>query len=200
MTAPIMEGAEPQSWPGGPDGILVIHGFTGNPQSLRPLAQRFAEVGYAVELPLLPGHGTAIEDMLDTTWSDWSSSAEAAYDELAARCDKVLVAALSMGGVIAVWLAARHPEIAGLVLVNPATVPPAEGVADVLRGMVEAGTEVTDGIGSDIAKEGNVELAYKGTPLRPLISLLEVGPEIDGLLGEVRCPILLMNSPQDHVV
>jgi carboxylesterase len=195
-----MAGAEPQSWAGGPNGVLVLHGFTGNPQSLRSLAGRFAAEGHAVELPLLPGHGTALEDMLDTGWSDWSAAAEAAYTELAARCEKVLVAALSMGGTLAVWLAARHPEIAGLVLVNPATLPPAEGMHDLIKGMVDAGTELMDGIASDVAKEGSRELAYDKTPLRPLLSLLEAAPTIDAGLADVRCPILLFTSTQDHVV
>ena len=185
---------------GGPNGVLVVHGFTGNPQSMRPLAERFAAEGYTVELPLLPGHGTAIEDMLETSWADWSAAAEAAYQDLASRCDKVIVAGLSMGGTIAVWLSANHPEIAGLVLVNPATMPPADDMATMLQAMVDAGTEVMDGIGSDVAKEGSEELAYKGTPLRPLLSLLAAGPELDGRLADIHCPIILFTSTNDHVV
>ncbi len=57
MNQPI-PGAEPWSAAGGPLGVLVLHGFTGNPQSMRSLAEAFAAAGYTVELPLLPGHGT----------------------------------------------------------------------------------------------------------------------------------------------
>ena len=116
----VLAGAEPFSASGGPHGALVVHGFTGCPQSMRGLAQAFAAAGFATELPLLPGHGTSVDDMLATRWADWSGAAESAYDELAARCDRVVVAGLSMGGTITAWLATRHPEIAGLVLVNPA--------------------------------------------------------------------------------
>src|SRR2546428_9012211 len=84
---PVLPGAEPFSAPGGPHGALVLHGFTGSPQSMRGLAKAFAAAGFAVELPLLPGHGTTIEDMATTGWDDWSGTAEAAYQELAARCD-----------------------------------------------------------------------------------------------------------------
>src|SRR5438445_9825017 len=119
MPSPIIPGAEPWSAKGGPNGALVVHGFTGCPQSMRPLARAFAAAGFAVELPLLPGHGTSVDDMLTTTWDDWSGCAERAYVDLAARCQRVVVAGLSMGGTLTVWLAAHHPEFAGIVVVNP---------------------------------------------------------------------------------
>ena len=71
-THPVLPGCEPWSSPGGgPNGVLVLHGFTGSPVSMRPLAEVFAEAGFAVELPRLPGHGTAVEDMIETGWDDW---------------------------------------------------------------------------------------------------------------------------------
>src|SRR5207253_2655684 len=122
-SVPVMPGAEPFSAPGGPHGALVLHGFTGTPQSMRGLANAFAAAGYTVELPLLPGHGTSVEDMATTTFADWSAAAERAYEDLAARCERIVVAGLSMGGTLAARLAARHPEISGLVLVNGAFAP-----------------------------------------------------------------------------
>ncbi len=77
MTAPIIPGAEPWSADGtNGHGALVLHGFTGNCNSMRGLAEAFHAAGYSVELPLLPGHGTAIEDMLPTTWASsfWVAS------------------------------------------------------------------------------------------------------------------------------
>src|SRR3954462_15681659 len=132
MTAPIIPGAEPESIDGGPHGALVLHGFTGNPNSMRGVAHALAAAGFAVELPLLPGHGTSVDDMLETRWDDWSGAAEAAFCELQARSRNVLVAGLSMGGTITSWLAARHPEIAGIVLVNPAVEPPAESFMEAI--------------------------------------------------------------------
>lgn len=180
--------------------MLVLHGFTGSPQSMRPLAEALAARGHSVELPLLPGHGTAVEDMLPTRWSDWSEAAEAAYAELAARSRAVAVVALSMGGSLACLLASRHPEIKGLGLVNPLVEPPAESFRDVLRGILAEGTELVPGIGSDIAKEGASELSYPGTPVAAVLSLFE---GIDGLapdLPSIRCPVLLLSSREDHVV
>src|ERR1700730_14201720 len=120
MSDPVMPGAEPLSVAGGPAAALVLHGFTRSPHSMRPIAEALAAAGFTVELPLLPGHGTSVDDMLQTSWDDWSSAAEAAYLELAGRAERVVVAGLSMGGTLACWLAARHPELAGLVCINPA--------------------------------------------------------------------------------
>jgi len=97
---------------------------------MRPLAQALAAAGFSVELPLLPGHGTSVGDMVPTRWSDWSSVAEAAYGDLAGRSDRVFVAGLSMGGSLAIWLAERHSDIAGIIVVNPLVDPPASSFRD----------------------------------------------------------------------
>jgi len=98
MTTAIMTGCEPYSFAGGPCGVLVLHGFTGNPVSMRPLAEACAKAGFTVELPRLPGHGTSLEDLMTTGWADWSATALASFDDLAAKCSKVAVVGLSMGG------------------------------------------------------------------------------------------------------
>ncbi len=180
--------------------MLVLHGFTGNPQSMRPLAEALAGEGYTVELPLLPGHGTAVQDMIPTRWSDYAEAAEAAYRDMAGRCDAVAVAALSMGGTLACWLAEHHPEIVGLVVVNPFIDPPAESYRDVLRGILESGTEVAPGVGSDIAQEGSTELAYPGSPIAAALSLFEGIDAVAAGLGRITCPVLLLSSRDDHVV
>jgi carboxylesterase len=201
-TAEILPGAEPMSIAGDATGVLVVHGFTGNPQSMRGLAEAFGAAGFTVELPLLPGHGTELAQMLTTDWSDWSGAIDAAYADLAARTDRVFVAGLSMGGTLSLWLAEQHPEIAGIVLVNPACPPPGSG-AELLAGlqaMVDAGTELMDGIGSDIADPDQGELAYGQTPLRPLISLFSNAEDVASGIGAIECPALLLTSPQDHVV
>ncbi|HTC85081.1 MAG TPA: alpha/beta fold hydrolase, partial [Candidatus Acidoferrum sp.] len=160
MSSPILPGAEPFSAPGGPDGVLVVHGYTGSPGSLRQLAQAFAGAGFAVELPLLPGHGTAVEDLVPTRFEDWAGVAEAAYLDLAARSRRVVVAGLSMGGFLATWLYRRHPEIAGLIVVNPMIEPPAESFLDMMRGVLATGAVSIPGIGSDIADPASHELSY----------------------------------------
>jgi carboxylesterase len=195
----IIPGCEPWSAAGGPHGVLVLHGFTGNPQSMRGLAEAFAAAGFAVELPLLPGHGTSVDDMLGTDWSHWSAAAEAAFQDLAGRVDRVVVAGLSMGGSLTCWLASRHPEIAGIVCVNAAVSVP-DTMVDALQEMLDGGIDRIPAIGGDVADPDQGEKAYDATPLAPLLSLAAAADEFRDDLGKIACPVLIMNSPQDHVV
>ena len=198
---PIIPGAEPWSADGtNGHGALVVHGFTGNPSSMRALAEELHDAGFAIEMPLLPGHGTTVEDMMTTGWADWSNAAEEAYSALAARVDKVVVVGLSMGGALASWLASRHPEAAGLAVINPVVEMPAESFLEILTGVLDAGMEVTPAIGSDIALPGGVENAYEAVPVRPAISMYAGVKELNERLGEIRCPALIITSRQDHVV
>jgi carboxylesterase len=200
MSDPVMPGAEPLSAAGGPAAALVLHGFTGSPHSMRPIAEALAAAGFTVEMPLLPGHGTSVDDMLQTSWDDWSSAAEAAYLELSGRAERMVVAGLSMGGTLACWLAARHPELAGLVCINPAVEPAADSFLEMLQGFLDTGATTMPGIGSDIAKPDVTELAYEATPIAPIRSLMLAITELEPRLADIRCPLLLFNSPQDHVV
>jgi len=167
---------------------------------MRGLAVVLADAGFTVEMPLLPGHGTAVEDMIPTRWEDWSSAAEAAYVDLAARCEAVIVVGLSMGGTLSVWLGEHHPEIAGLVLVNPLVVSPGPEMVEGVKAMLELGEETIPGIGSDIALEGSVESAYDQVPLRAAESLFGAAAEVGAHLDSVVSPVLLFTSVQDHVV
>jgi carboxylesterase len=202
MNAPVLPGADAWSHDGTlGTGVLTIHGFTGNPSSMRGMAEALADAGFHVELPRLPGHGTAIDDMIPTRWDDWTAEVESAYRRLAARTDSVVVAGLSMGGSLTLWTGLQHPEVAGLVCVNPAAVPQPPEIIAMFDEMIEGGTETMPGIGSDIADPDTVEIAYEGTPLRALRSLV-----VDGLApmseryGELKMPLRLFTSRQDHVV
>jgi carboxylesterase len=167
---------------------------------MRALGEAFADAGFSVELPLLPGHGTSVEDLLATDWGDWSSAAEEAYQEITAHCDRVVVAGLSMGGTLTLWLASRHPEISGVVTVNPLVEPAADSFLESLRATVEAGVDRFPGVGSDIAKPDVVESAYPETPIQPLLSLFVAAGELSTHLPEINVPLLLLSSRTDHVV
>ena len=165
---------------------------TANPERTRP--RRF-------ELPRLPGHGTTVEEMKQTSWADWTGEVEDAYQRLAARTDRIVVGGLSMGGSLTLWTALQHPEVAGLVCINPATQPQPPEVMEMLHGMVQDGADHMPGIGADLADPDATETAYEQTPLRPLISLVEDGlAPMSPRYGEITCPLLLLTSPQDHVV
>jgi carboxylesterase len=199
----LLAGAEPFSsgaaTPAGA-GALVLHGFTGSPHSVRGVATALAAAGLAVEAPLLPGHGTAPDDMVATTWADWRAAAEAAWLDLATRCESVVVFGLSMGGSLAAALAADHPQTAGIAVVNPYIDPPAPSFQDLLRGLLAAGETWVPGIGSDIARPGSREIGYSGTPIAPLLSLSQALDRLRPRLGRIACPVLIMTSRVDHVV
>ena len=81
-------------------GVLLLHGFTGSPASMRPWGELLAQRSWTVRVPRLPGHGTRWQDMNITRWEDWYSEADRNLRELTSRCDRVFVAGLSMGGAL----------------------------------------------------------------------------------------------------
>ncbi|MGQ0618211.1 MAG: alpha/beta hydrolase [Acidimicrobiia bacterium] len=202
MPAPIIPGAEPWSAGDGPHGALVLHGFTGNPSSMRGLAEVLHHAGFAVDLPLLPGHGTSVEDMIATGWADWLGAATEALARLSGRLPdegRVVVVGLSMGASITAWLGGEHPGLAGLVCINPIVFEP-PNLRPVIQGFVDAGGVVIQTIASDIALPGVKESAYADTPLVPLLSLFEAADGMAERMGRIECPVLIMTSRNDHVV
>jgi carboxylesterase len=105
--------------PGGKEGALLLHGFTGSPMELSGLGQRLHAAGLSVSIPRLPGHGTRGDDFLQTGWRDWLRAAVDAWADMSVRCKTVHVVGHSMGGILAVLLASRFP-VGKLVLLAPA--------------------------------------------------------------------------------
>ncbi|MFB7274457.1 alpha/beta hydrolase [Streptomyces sp. NPDC056244] len=196
---PVLPGAEPYRHEGGEVGVLLCHGFTGSPQSLRPWAEHLAGHGLTVSLPLLPGHGTRWQDMQLTGWQDWYAEVDRALRELQERCRQVFVAGLSMGGTLALRLAAKHgPSVGGVMVVNPGIAT--HGAAARLLPVVRHFVPTVKGLAGDIAKEGVTELGYDRVPLHAAYSLRNFFGLVDGALPQVTQPLLLLHSPQDHVV
>jgi carboxylesterase len=196
---PVLAGAEPFRHEGGEVAVLLCHGFTGSPQSLRPWAEYLAEHGLTVSLPLLPGHGTRWEDLRITGWQDWYAEVDRELRALRERRAKVFVAGLSMGGALALRLAAKHGDaVSGVVVVNPAN--KVHGLAAHALPVVRHLVPATKGIASDIAKPDSRELGYDRVPLHAAHSLRRFFRIVDGELPQVTQPVLLLHSPQDHVV
>ena len=196
---PVLPGAEPYRHEGGEAGVLLCHGFTGSPQSLRPWAEYLAERGLTVSLPLLPGHGTRWEDMQLTGWQDWYAEVDRELRSLRERCSDVFVAGLSMGATLALRLAAKHGEaVGGVVVVNPAN--RMHGFSPYALPVARHLVRTSKGIASDIAKEGSAELGYDRVPLHAAHSLRNFFRLVDGELPQVTQPLLVLRSPQDHVV
>jgi carboxylesterase len=191
--------AEPFSADGGPVGVVVSHGFTGMPGSMRSWAEHLAAAGYTVRLPLLPGHGGTWQDTNRTRWPQWYETIEASYRELSARCEKVFAVGLSMGGTLVTRLAEEHPDgLAGLVLVNPAYGTRRRDAK--LAPYIGWAVRSRPSIGGDIKKPGSVEPAGDRTPIVAFASLQKLWKVTLADLGSVRAPILMFRSVEDHVV
>lgn len=167
---------------------------------MRPTAARLAARGLTVEVPLLPGHGTAVEDLVPLGWPDWSAAAEEAYVGLRARCERVAVVGHSMGGTIACWLAERHPEVKGIAVVNPLVEPFGDEVRSGARALLDAGTTLWTGEAPDTADPTVTFPTYEGTPLSAFLSLNEGAEEVAMGLGRITCSVLVISSRADHVV
>lgn len=192
---------DPMTAPGHGDlariGVVVSHGFSGSPESVRPWAEHFAAQGFAVRMPLLPGHGTSWQEMSRTPWQRWYSEVERAYFELASTCEQVFVAGLSMGGALALRIAEHHP-VAGLALVNPAlaVVDPRAKLAGLMQYVLKS----TPAIGNDILKPGAEEYAYDRTPVASVAQLMKLIKDTSGNLAKVTAPITVFHSTVDHIV
>lgn len=195
----VLAGAEPFAADGGPVGALVLHGFTGSPQSIRPWAEALADAGLTVSAPRLPGHGTRWQDMARTRWSDWYGEVERAFETLRVRCDEVFVCGLSMGGTLALRLAEeRSAELSGVVVVNASLGTDRKDAK--LLPVAQLFVRTFPGIADDIKADGVHELGYDKMPLKPAYSLAKAWTLVRNELGRITAPMLVFRSREDHVV
>ncbi|RJP67000.1 MAG: alpha/beta fold hydrolase [Candidatus Abyssobacteria bacterium SURF_17] len=197
------EKVAPFRFDGGPIGCLLIHGFMGLPCVMRELGEYLAERGISVLCKPLPGHSTTPEDMMRTTWYDWYNACREDLADLSSLCDSVFLCGLSMGGTLSLHLAAHHAQeykVAGVVTYGAPVhmkgpllplLPIAKKVVSFLKVPEK---DVADPAGRDLAR------SYDRVPLACLSSLLELLAHVKHDLQDVRVPVLLMQSKNDHVV
>jgi carboxylesterase len=196
---PLLPGAEAFSHEDGPTGVLLCHGFTGSPQSLRPWAEYLAAAGLSVSLPRLPGHGTTWQEMARTRWEDWFAEVNRAFEELRTWSDEIFVMGLSMGGCLALRLAELHgPAVGGLVLVNPSVA--ADTRLFMLAPLLKLVIPSLRGVVSDIKKEQASEVGYARIPVKAAATLPGLWQVTREHLGDLTQPVLVYRSVTDHVV
>ncbi|GAB3188384.1 alpha/beta hydrolase [Nesterenkonia suensis] len=178
-------------------GVLLLHGFTSTPASMEPVASALREAGCDVQVPTLPGHGTRWQDLNATSAEQILRAAVAGWDRLATRRRRVAVVGLSMGGALALHVAARRSP-AAVVVINPCLrLKPVQLVFARLAGRVLPSVAPVAG---DIARPGATEEAYDRTPLRGVDMLGRLIARVRRELGEVRAPVLLLRSATDNVL
>ena len=196
---PLTIDARPDLTGGRRIGVLLSHGFTSSPLSMRPWGRALAEHGYGVRVPLLPGHATSWEDLNTKTWEDWYGALRSEFDTLAAEHDAVFIGGLSMGGALVLRLAADLGEqVSGVMVVNPALATKRldAKVLVVLKHVVGS----FPGLANDIKKAGVEEHGYTRTPLKAIHSLVRSWKPLVADLPKVTAPLVYFRSAEDHVV
>jgi carboxylesterase len=193
----IRPGCEPFSFGGGAIGVLMVHGFTGSPASMRPIGEWLVSNGLAVEGVRLPGHGTSVEDLRTSTWTGWVDAATAGLAALRERCRTVVAMGQSMGASVVLSVVAVRPhDVDGIALTNPY-------VFDRRLLAVPIGSRFlknVNGISGDIAKPGQDELGDTVMPVPAIAEMAAMMKHVRGALPEIHQPIVVFRSEQDHVI
>jgi carboxylesterase len=180
-------------------GILLVHGFTGSPASMRPWAESLNQRGYTVKVPLLPGHGTTPHDLNLVKWQEWPAKVESDLQELLRTCRKVFICGLSMGGGTTLNIATRYSQdLAGIILVNPMI--HVKFVPHQLAWAISRFQKMRDSVGDDIKRPGITEYGYDALPAVGVYELLKMLHYTRKRLHDVTAPMLLFHSVDDHTL
>ena len=185
----------------GPRGVLLVHGFAGTPPELRRLGEHLAGRGWCCVAPALPGHAATPEDLRTTTWRDWAAAAAAALDEIAARCEMVAVAGQSMGGALALHLAATDMRVRAVAcLATPLWLPGTlQHFLPVISRVVRwhrPGSDV------DLWDQTAVDElhSYGLRSTRSILELKRLLAAVRDELAQVRAPVLVLHGARDRTI
>ena len=180
-------------------GVLLVHGFTGSPASMRPWAEYLNQEGFTVRVPLLPGHGTKPEDLNEVTWDQWPAKVEAELDELFKSCSKVFICGLSMGGGTTLNVATRlSKKLSGIILVNPMI--HVAFIGPEVAYFLSRFQKLRKSVGDDIKRPGVTEWGYDALPTRGVYQLLKMLKYTRSRLHDVTVPMQLFHSVDDHTL
>jgi len=183
---------------GGPVGVLLIHGFTGSPPEMRIVGDYLNTRGFTISAPLLPGHGTDVDDMNRRRWPEWTARVEQALSDLQLRCSTVFVGGLSMGSLLTLYLGAHHSEIAGLVTYSPAILLANKLIylTPVLKYFIGKRSPAGESDLADPEADSRI-WCYEEQPLHAAHELLKLQRVVRRLLPAVKQPLLIVQSTGD---
>jgi len=205
----IIPGAEPFLFPGGRTGVLLIHGFTGTPREMRWMGEYLNRQGFTCLGIRLAGHGTHIEDMRRSRWTDWTASVEDGYHLLKECTDRIFLAGLSMGGVLSLLMSTRLSEpVAGVVAMStPYSLPrdPRNYPVWLIKlygrfvKFAPKSAELPGASWFDKAAFSD-HVSYSRNPVSSVAELKALLAEMRSALPEIRKPVLLIHSKEDSTV
>jgi carboxylesterase len=198
--ANLMPGAEPIFLEGGDIGIIFYHGFTGSPYEGRDFASYFAQKGYSIWVPLLPGHGTRPEELINITWRDWYLFAEKQFLELKKKFKRVILVGQSMGGSLALSLAAHYPtdavvSLSGAVFLRDWRLKLLPIAKKLLHYQYKSrGPDVS------IKEVKKNSASYHKYPIKSIEEFLNLIEFTKKNLNLIKDPLMLIHSQKDHTV
>lgn len=184
-------------------GVVLLHGFTGTPDVMRPVANALHNSGFTVSAPLLAGHGTTPENCAKTNWHSWFATAQKAYMELHQQCSKIFVAGLSLGSLLTLKLAMTYPQsitaIACLATPLYLNAWPSKLLPLIWNTPLRKIWKFQKKFGVDIKDpEAKVNFwNYDLMPLSCIVSITELQEEVQHSLSKVHTPLLLAHSRHD---
>ncbi len=196
---PHLEGA-PFLFEGGPDGVLLVHGFTATTAEVRPLAHHLHDLGYTVSGPLLPGHFDRPEAVNRFRWQDWIATVTQAYRDLSARCDRVVVGGESTGALLTLLLAARQPEVRAVLSYAPALTLTMRRSDTVKLRLLAPFVTAIPKAGGQPSEADELWQGYMVNPLKGVVELLRLQSVVRPLLPQIRQPILIAQGRLDRTV
>lgn len=195
----IKQGAEEFFLPGTNGGaVLLIHGYTGTPAEMRPLGDYLQQLGYTVLGVRLAGHGGSMEDVKNSTAEQWYASAKAGYERLAQQFGSVYVAGLSMGGLVAIRVAAEMGAAKAALMSTPIFVPDKRlPFMWFLKYFVHYLPKAPRSYG----ELDKYNLCNEKMPVKPLTSLFKLLEACKKrYLPAIKAPVIVLQSKRDHTV
>ena len=173
------------------DACLLIHGFTGGPFEVMPLAEHLIENGYHVSVPTLAGHAGNFKELGQVTYQDWIASAEAALVGLLAEYQRVNIIGFSMGGLISIYLADKYDIKALVTLSAPVYVLDYKRIAEnIYFGLKNKDYRRIEKYAANVAR----------VPLKAALNFKLILKEAKPLISKINTPLLVIQGLKDDTV
>lgn len=184
---------------GGPAGCLLLHGFSGSPLEMLPLADVLAGEGWTVGVAQLAGHSSP-RALAEVTWQDWLASAEAGFRHLRRRCRRVAVAGLSMGGAVGVCIAPELRPAAVVAISTPVRVKRLIARASRVASRVVPYAPVLMKLGPREREMQRYRSPARRIPLRATVQVEQLLQAMREALPHIRVPLLVVQGRRDWII